>query len=418
MRVAFPVRLSVAVLMLLLAGVAGAADDLIKAKAVYAEQLQTIRQTADTTKHEALTAYRRSLDQLRQKAKLNGDLDAIQTLDGEITRFDQQKNPPAAPAGDELIKTATLCHDSLSQADADGARKVVQLTDKYLAFLDQHVKQAVREDHLDVAKTFKSEMDAVKEAPDYQAAKFVLAEKQPAAAVPPEAAPPTNAPPTTRPTSDKNRMRTSPDGLYDAARILEGLPPASMAAPSPYRALMAAETGHAPQAGGLIGLTLDGYLDNNTTHYQLRIKLRQKTSGEPTQNLKLLVQYFVRNPSGGAIQESGLQYAPIASVSAKSTTCEMKPAELPYASTSYRMFRGGDTVIVGGREGAFVGVVVSAFASDDKLLAQVTSFPTLKDKGRTTFEAPSQWQDHGIEVERVTGPNGSVFHIRRRIEME
>jgi len=382
-----------------------AADDLAKAQTVYAGQLQGIRQAADTAKTEALAAYRRNLEVLRQQTKQKGDLDALQALDAEIKRFDQQKAPPATPVGEDLSKAATACRDALEQAEVDRARNVVQLTEKYLSFLDQRVKQAVRDDRLDIAKTFKTEMDTVKETADYQAAKFVLAEKQTQSAAPPAAtaAPltPTSTPAAAaaaHPAAEHLRMRTDPDGLYDAARITDGVA-ASLSSSSPYRPLLASETGKAPQAGGLIGITLDGDLDNNASRYQLRIKLRLKTSGEPVQNLKLLVQYFVRTGNGGSLQEARLQFAPVASVGAKNTICEMKPVELSGNNNIFRV--RGETIVMGGREGPFAGVVVSAFSADDKLLTQVTSFPALKDKGRATFDVPPQWQEHTMDPETV-----------------
>jgi hypothetical protein len=361
-----------------------------KSRAVYGAQLRTISNATELAKSNALGIYRRGVEQARQQAKQAGDLDGLQRFDAELKRFDREQIPPAAPTDATLIKIAAASREASHQAELDGARKIMQLTDKYLAYLDQRVKQSVREERLTDAQACKTEMEAVKMTPLYQAAQFVLAEAQPADATPSASAPepPATAPVTNALDDAKTRLRASPDGLYDAARIFEGTPVAALGAPSPYRALLSLETGRAPQTSG-VGLTLEGYQEG-VTRYLLRVKIRLKTA-EPAQNIKLLAQYFTRAAAGGALQESAVQYAPIASVSAKTTTCEMKPIEFSSATSTYHTPRG-DIIFTTGREASFVGVVVSAFSADDKLIAQVVSFPGLKDRGRTTFEAPANWR--------------------------
>ena len=392
-----------------------AEDDLAKSKSVYGQQLQAIRQETEKGQADALVRYRKALDAARQAAKQQGDLDAVQAADAEIRRFDAQKTlPPAAgaAANAELGQVRTAGREAWDKAELDGAKKAVQLTEQYLLFLDQRVKQAVRDDKLDVAKAFKTEMDAARQTPDYQAARFLLGEQQSVAEkpdpAPPENKPPaaTNAPPAARtgPNGERIQLHVDPDGLYDAARIFEGVPVVSLTAPSPYRPLGVTETGKAP-LGGVVGVALDGYLEANQSRYQLRMKLRPKVVGESLQNLKLLVQYFVRNPNGGETREARLQYAQITNVSSRQTTCEMKPAELPVVNIVH--IRGGN--IFTDRDSPFCGVVVSVFTADDKLIGQVTSAPTLKDRGHTAFELPPEWTEHIVEL--VPGPDGTI-HIR------
>ena len=336
----------------------------------------------------------------------------MQAADAEIRRFEKQKNmPPAAPppANPDLAKAARLCGEALEKSDQDSAQKVIDLANRYLQFLEQHVKQAVRDDKLDLAKAFNAEMKTVRESPEYQAAKFLIEDKtaatdtakadpapdpatstadpvktHPAAAtnIPPPAV---LAPPRIGKNGEKIMPRIDPDGMYDATHILEGPPAATT---SPFKSLTASETGKASISGG-IGIAMDGYLDIESAQYQSKIKLRSKSVGMTFTNLKVLAQFFVKNPNGGAAQEACMQFALVSSMSPKGTICEMKPSE-PIFPSSYH-WKGANWVQ--NREGTFLGMVVSVFSSDDKLLGQVCSSTLLKDRGRTTFDLPDTWMD-------------------------
>ena len=414
---------------LLLSGPAGAAgtnvDDVAKSKAVYTTRLREIRQDAETAKADLLARYRKDLDALRLAAKQKGDLEAVQAADAEIARFQKEKVLPAAadtPASADLAKGIGTCRDQLDKADLDRARKVVQLTDQYLQFLDQRVRLAVQGDKLDVAKAYKSEMDAARETPDYQAAKFLVGEKQtqaeaakpdaPAAKPPDSKAPDAGAPkapPAARTGDNGERLqpRIDPDGLYDALSVAEGIPALSLTQPSAYKKLLASETGKAAYAGG-VGIDLDGYLEAGNARYHLRAKLRPKASGDTFQNVKVLVQYFMRTSNGGAVQESRVQFTQVPTVGAKHATCELKPVDLTY-TVRYRGFGSFSE----DRDGNLVGVVVSAFSADDKLLGQVMSNATLKEKGRTTFERPPDWVMHVYESSAPPDMRPPRFRIIR-----
>ena len=397
---------------LLLAGLAHAAslssvEDVAKNRAVYTQKLQEYAQEHDVAKSDILARYRKALDTLRQDAKQKGDLDAVQAVDEEIARFEKRKGLPlAAPpsASPDVAKAARSCRDALDTAELESAGKVIDLTDRYLEFLDKGKKQAVREDKLDLARAIDSESKTSWDTPEYQAAKFEVAEKSTAEppkaeAVEPAAAATTNVPPPvltpTRvgPNGERIQPRVDPDGLYDAAHIFEGVPPGVMGTPTSYKQLTAVETGKAPLAGG-VGVSLEGCLDGENAKYQLRFRLRARTAGATAVNLKVLAHYFARSQTGGAIQETRLQFALIPSLGAKSVICEMKPMDLPYAYTYH--YRGGN--FVEEREGAFVGVVVDVFSPEDRLIGQVASANVLKDRGKTVFELPNAWMEHSSEV--------------------
>lgn len=407
-----------------------AADEAGKNKALYAQKLQEIKQESDAAKAEVTSRYRKSLDQLRQSAKQKGDLDGLQAVDAEIKRFEKQKSlPPATPpsVNPDLAKFVALCHETLDKADLDGARKVIELTDRYMQFLDLHKRQAVRDDNLVLAKAFDNELKAARETPEYQAAKFVVAEKGAAEAPKtetPDASAATEPKPTvtvssnvppvlssTRagPNGEKIQPRVDPDGLYDAQRLVEGPPAAALGTPSSYKQLTAFDTGKAPLSGG-VGIAMDGYLESDSARYQLRIRLRTKMAATNFVNLKVLAQYFVKNPGGGLIQEARLQVALVSNLATKGFTCELKPAELP-GGYSYR-FRGGG--FMEDRDGAFQGVVVSVFSLDDKLLGQVASASMLKDRARTAFELPPSWLDHVYDTMPVPNSGGVTRPRRRR----
>ena len=402
---------------LLLAGLADAAslssvEDVTKNRAVYTQKLQEYAQEHDAAKADILARYRKALDALRQDAKQKGDLDAVQAVDEEIARFEKQKGLPlAAPpsASPDAGKAVRFCRDALDAAELESAGKVIDLTDRYLEFLDKGKKQAVREDKLDLARAIDSESKTVWDTPEYQAAKFEVAEKstaeppkaeavepsepKPAVAATTNVPPPVLAPTRVGPNGERIQPRVDPDGLYDAAHIFEGIPPGVIGSPTSYKQLTAVETGKAPLAGG-VGISLEGGLDGENAKYQLRFRLRAKTAGATAANLKVLAHYFVKNQAGGAIQETRLQFALIPSLGAKSIICEMKPMDLPYAYTYH--YRGGN--FVEEREGAFVGVVVDVFSPEDKLIGQVASANVLKDRGKTAFELPNAWMEHSSEV--------------------
>ena len=88
----------------------------------------------------------------------------------------------------------------------------------------------------------------------------------------------------------------------------------------------------------------------------------------------------------------------------------MKLTDLPYAYTYH--YRGGS--FVEDREGAFQGVIVSVFSSEDKLLGQVTSANVLKDRGKTGFELPNAWQEHVFEVPLGNLPPGVQIRPHRQ----
>lgn len=402
-------RWALAAVLLLAGGVSHAdpaADDPIaKCKALYLQRVTEYRQEYEALRADVFANYRKGLDSARNSARQNGDFDAVQTLDAEIARFEAKKDlPPISPAGSmqALARLVTVSRDRQGKAEIDRARKTVQLTDQYLQFLDQRVKQAVKADRLDQAKEIKAELASVRESPDYQAARFLLAEKQtpeagarpdpvPAAADPKAGPAASNLPPVAiaynGPGGQRIQARLDPKGLYDAVRAYEGAPAAEMATASSFRQLPANDTGKAPLAGG-IGVTLDGALNSESAKYQLRIRLRSKTSDGVLQNLRVLVQYFARQTNNGNVLESPVtQFAWVPSVGSKSFTCEMKPADLPFA-TLYR-YVGFNAASY--REGSFVGAIVSVFSAEDKLLAQVTSSIGIKDRARTTFEMPATW---------------------------
>ena len=419
---------------LLLAGEALAAsspappEEAIKGKATYTQKLQEITQECDAVKAELPARYRKTLDALRLEAKQKGDLDAVQAADAEIQRFEKQKNMPPVtpqPANPDLAKAAKLCRDAMDRSEQDAAQKVIELTERYMQFLDLHVKQAVRDDKLDLAKAFDAELKAARETPAYQAAKFLIADKAAAAETaktdPPSDQPPsaidpnkthpavaTNLPPSVlAPTrigkdGEKIEPRVDPNGLYDAQRIFEGLPAATPGSPSSFKSLTVCETGKTTLSG--IGIAMDGCLDNEHAQYQSRIKLRSKSVGMTFVNLKILTQYFVKNQTGGA-QEACLQFTLVPNLSSKGTTCEMKPSDPLFPSVM--RFRNGS--LVQEREGSFLGVVVTVFSSDDKLLGQVSSSTSVKDHGRTTFELPDTWLEHLYDTPRFN----PGLHIRR-----
>lgn len=381
-------------------------EDVSKSKAVYQQKLKEFKLEGGTAKAELVVRYRKTLDLLRKAAKEKGDLEDVQAVDAEIKRFDQQKQLPphaATATNPEIAKADKVCREAMEKADVDSAQKVIVYTEKYLQFLEQSKKQAVRDDKLELAKAFDTVLKETRETPDYQAAKFLCADKKGAEiekSAPPETSPTahhkavaaatSNAPPPAPGRIGGNGIqpRIDPKGLYDAQRILAGQPATAPTASS-LKQLAVSETGKAPLVGN-VGIALDGSLDNENAKYQLRIKLRPKTAGATLTNLKVLAQYFIKN-TGGGILEGNLQFVLVPTLDNKGSTCEMKTEELPYASNYMYNYRSGSSYMV--REGTFLGVVVSVFSSDDKLIGQVTSVNMLKDRGKTAFELPSTWQE-------------------------
>ncbi|MEI6210051.1 MAG: hypothetical protein WCR06_00355 [bacterium] len=380
-------------------------EEVSKNKAAYQQKLQEFKQECAATKAEWSARYLKTLAALRQDAQQKGDLEGVQAADEAIKQYEKQgvlalSVPPSAMP--ELARAGKLCREAQGNADVEAARKVLACTDRYLQFLEQRVKQATREDQLELAKAFDAEEKVARETPDYQAARFLLADESDAA-MPKDAA--TRADPKTTATAATNaapfvlaeprvgrhgellQARRDPTGMYDAERMTEGFSPAAAGTATSFRQLVAMETGKAPFSGG-VGIITECVQDTEDVQYQLRIKLRSKTASTNLTNLKVLVQYFVKNPNSGSLQETRtLQFTLIPLLGAKSMSCEFKAIDLPSAALSRRRGKAED------RESAFVAVVVSVFSSDDRLIGQVASTPALKDKGKTVFELPARWME-------------------------
>lgn len=410
------------------AGPSSTLEELTKGKAAYQQKLNDFKQECNTAKTEQFVRYRKTLEALRKAVKEKGDFDGVLVVDEEIKRFEKQdRQLPSTPsASPDLAKAIKLCREALEKADRDSAQKVIDCTDRYLQSLDQRVRQATREDKLELAKAFDTELKAARETPEYQAARFLIADKSDAEVAKKEAAEPSpttadKAPvaTATNPASsfvlgqprvgrygEKQQPRIDPKGLYDAESVFEGSPTATLGTPKSYRPLAVIETGKAPLSGG-VGVAMEGSLDTDASKYQLRIKLRTKSTSTSFVNLKVMAMYFFKNPNTTAMQEANTYHITvIPSLGAKSITCEFKPMDLPYAS-SYR-YRGGR--YVEDRDGTGAGVIVSVFSPDDKLLAQVTSANPIKDKGKTAFDLPDTW------MERVwrSQPEALPFAVKHR----
>lgn len=216
------------VVMLLLCGqrISAAEDDLATAQASYNSQLQAIRTATDKAKAECLTRYRGSLDTLRQAAKQRGELDDVLAVDLEVRRLDaQQTLPPPGSAIDPRITPAVVTgRAAYGKAELDGATQVVTLTEQHLDMLDHRTRQAVRDERLDLARTLKGALASARSTPDYQSAKFLLAEwKSQAAGTPPGPA----AAQVSETTRDAGRQESASAAMTTA---LDGLAAALLAA--------------------------------------------------------------------------------------------------------------------------------------------------------------------------------------------
>ena len=384
------------------ASAASIPEEMVKNRALYTQKLQAFKAEAEATKEKILGSYREKLDVLRQAAKQKGNLDALLEVDAEVKRFERQKLLPPmtpAPADPDLAKMLKLYHEMLEKTEMEGARKVSDYTEHYLKFLDDHQRQAVREDKLDLAKAYDAEAKATREMPDYQAAKFLIADQSalqvapvdtpvPVGADPGKAAAAvvTNLPPLVlAPTraglnGEKIQPRIDPEGLYDAVRVFEGNP--SIGAASGFKPLITMETGKVPLSGCL-GISLEGGVEAESNRHQARIRLRTKTTGTSFVNLKILIQYFGKASGSTSVQELAMQVTVVPTLGAKGVTCEMKGQELGVSVPA---------------------VIVSVFSAEDKLLAQVASSSAVKDRGRTTFDLPSAWLDHILEDGSIVTP--------------
>ena len=416
---------TVAAAMLLTAGLAWAApvlDEVGKGKDAWQRKLQACQQECEAAKKEVLVRYRKALDNMRQSVQQNGDLEGVTAMDVEIHRFDAKNDLPGMAATEQmpaLVRTIVQAREAWGKAELEGARKTQDYTEQYVLALDQRIKQAVRDNHLDLAKAFDGERKSARDAPAYQAAKFLLAEKEAESAkgaltgmvsvVDTKLTKPasSNLAPSfvlgpDRPGRNGQVLtpRTDPEGLYDALQVGEGgqsFPPGMV--PVAYKPLPVSETGKVPRFDS-VGITAEGCTDADTDagRYHLRFRVRVKSLSTTYTNLKVLAQYFVRNPNGTGIREAQVYFVLVTNLSAKGVFCEMKPAELPYSYISRgrglgaaERNRNGTAASAEDREPAFAGVVISVYATDDKLLGQVTSSTSLKERGKGAFQLPLPW---------------------------
>ncbi len=191
MRIRFA-RTMILMLVMLGPGIATAtsitSNDLTKAQAIYRQRQQELVREGEVEKTNRLARYRTGLEALRQSVKQKGDLDGVRAVDAELNRTALQKTLPAAsvmPTTAELAAWITTMRTASESAELERASKTLQLAEQYFQFLDRQAKQAVREDQLDLAAQFKSEIDATKQTPAHQAATFIVAEYRSRVAAPP-----------------------------------------------------------------------------------------------------------------------------------------------------------------------------------------------------------------------------------------
>jgi len=123
--------------------------------------------------------YKRSLETLGARLQKSADLDGLLAVRTESERFGKEKDVPEtalveAPAA--LRELQEGYRSARERVEVDKARRIVDLTDKYLAALQRMQDELTRGGKIEEAVTVKEAAKTARAEPAYTAAQFALAD--------------------------------------------------------------------------------------------------------------------------------------------------------------------------------------------------------------------------------------------------
>jgi len=159
---------------------------LVSLKANYGKALQGIVTNYNVAVSNWRPTYLNDLRALQVKLQKEGDLDGWTDIKAEMTRFQQEESITASDlsARQDVAALQAKYIDAPGQAALDKSRKVIALSDKYLAKLASLQTDLTKQGKIDEALLVNEETKRVKASPEVSAARFDVEEHEAGALLP------------------------------------------------------------------------------------------------------------------------------------------------------------------------------------------------------------------------------------------
>jgi hypothetical protein len=361
------------------------ADDWAQnARTIYTRELLELDQSLSQNLAPWRTNYKTALEKLMKERQAAADTAGALAARDELNRFREEKDIPerdAPSTATAVTHIRELFRSEIDRLNYQHARRVLQLTDKYVNHLATRQRDLTRDGKLDAASDLTTQMSGAREHGRVTAAQFAVddydaRQKQPAdrdtdavdvAGSRPAATPPRDLP---------DAIPLAKDPRFQV--YADGSPPASLR--THYRRINLHPTPHVglrSQVSAYLYLSSDTSRDN-TKKDRVRLELRAKKAGQAVQRPWVYVQYFSKDThvrSGKIIPHPfRTERLQLQSLGSAITTVDF-PETPEVRTTSYR--RRGYSPSYSSYE--FYGVVVSAFTQEGELTCQGASTTTLRD---------------------------------------
>jgi len=156
------------------------AERIRKARTQYETHLTKIENAARTERTDTFRAYGATLDRISSSYQKNGMLEDLLAARREQERFKQDGGIPDSPADGApalLVKLQKKTRKTLASIDSSESTSVLDLTEKYIAYLDRLKRNLTKEGEMQAALDVRDEIANVKASPAYTSAQFERASR-------------------------------------------------------------------------------------------------------------------------------------------------------------------------------------------------------------------------------------------------
>ncbi len=146
--------------------------------ATYEQHVEAAERDAGQSRTRLRDAYGKALVDLEQTLRKEGDLEGLVALRTESTRFKESGRLPTTTSDGPHPRLRELCENvrgAIDRIELGKSRKVVSLTESYIAALDKLKTQLTTDGKFDEALGVRDEIANVRADAVYTAAQFVLA---------------------------------------------------------------------------------------------------------------------------------------------------------------------------------------------------------------------------------------------------
>ncbi len=362
-------------------------------------------------------AYHQALTELADKTRGAGDLEGWKLIKAEADRFQAtqalgREHLVTQPAALRSAQVAFRRRWSTETVEHD--RAVVALTDKCAARLEAEQRRLTIEGSVDQALAFNAELKRLREHPRVTAALFELAlvESEAAAgatAAVPAVASAVAATPGAEGAPTAREAVAAADKQDYASVYAGGMRPPSLATSVRKETLYPTTTAAMARRVSLSVWMTKGRTEGGECAF--RVELRNTQQGDPLGDLRVCIDYFTKprkdreSGSSGRIEarRANTHTATIARLDANPVTVDFAKAN---ASDEDQGWEWQDVY----------GTVVTVFNKAGTILAQTTTTPGLKEKGREKPEPPRPPKIDWAAREEAEREARRLAHAERRAE--